>query len=238
MNMTITESDKKLLSFLAAFLILVLFVFLVFRPLSEKNTQLEREILTTKDQELAMDMAASLADEMVVKEQNTKNKMELVLQRFYPMLQSQEAENMMTVLMLNHKLQIQNLSVSMPDKKSDLKWYQYAKEKGINPEGTSETGGVYSVRVTCTAEGTKENVSALIDDISMHYPAISITATEWSKVEKVKEQAPVKVQVPIEEMTEDGQAEEVQKTVELPAIKETEQIDRVTLSVEIFMCEQ
>ena len=125
MNMIITESDKRLLSYLAAFLVLVLFVFGVFKPLSQKNAQLEREILTTKDQELAMDMAASLADDMVKKEENTKSKMTLVLQRFYPVLQSQEAENMMTVLMLNHNLKIQNMSVSMPDAKSDLKWYQY-----------------------------------------------------------------------------------------------------------------
>lgn len=37
MNMTITESDKRLLSFLAAVLLLLLLAFLVLRPLADKK---------------------------------------------------------------------------------------------------------------------------------------------------------------------------------------------------------
>ena len=37
MNMTVTERDKKLLGFLAAFMVALLFFVAVFRPLSAKN---------------------------------------------------------------------------------------------------------------------------------------------------------------------------------------------------------
>ena len=246
MNMTITESDKKLLSFLAAFLLAVLFIFLVFRPLSDKNKELKREITTTKDQEMAMDMSASLADDMATKEKNTQEKMQKVLQRFYPMLQSQEAENMVTVLMLNHDLQVQNLSVVMSKKPSQLKWYQYSEngavvmpEEGMNEAGeNNQEFGVYTTRITCTAEGTKENLMALVDDISMNYPAISILATEWSVVEK-----PVTVQTPVvqvEEETLEGTETEEEEKVMQPVREpvKVEQTGGMTITLEIYMCEQ
>ncbi len=246
MNMTITESDKKLLSFLAAFLLAVLFIFLVFRPLADKNKELKREITTTKDQEMAMDMSASLADDMAEKEQNTQEKMQKVLQRFYPMLQSQEAENMVTVLMLNHDLQVQNLSVVMSEKPSRLKWYQYSEngavvmpEEGMSEAvGNEQEFGVYTTRITCTAEGDKEDLMALVDDVSMNYPAISILATEWSVIEK-----PVTVQTPVvqkDDAKEQADEEEASETVVQP-VHETvkvEQTGGMTITLEIYMCEQ
>ncbi len=244
MNMTITESDKKLLSFLTAFLLAVLFIFLVFRPLSDKNKELEREIITTKDQEMAMDMSASLADDMVTKEKNTLDRMQMVLQRFYPMLQSQEAENMVTVLMLNHALKIQNLSVVMAEKPSRLNWYQYAEgaAETVAQSSTEESTegaweyGVYTARITCTAEGDREDMMALVDDISMNYPAISILGTEWSVIEK-----PVVTQVPVlpkeEEAAEDAEAEEAEQ-IPVQETVTVEQTGGMTITLEIYMCEQ
>ncbi len=278
MNMTITESDKKLLSFLVAFLLIVLFVFLVFRPLLAKNEELEREITTTKDQEVAMDMSASLADDMEKKELNTQARMQQVLQRFYPMLQSQEAENMITVLMLNHNLSVQNLSIMMMEKPSELRWYQYSangsaevwQESEETQEAQAAGGmtsyGVYTARITCTAEGAKEDLMALVDDISMNYPAISIVATEWAVMEESAEaQMPVASKVnetedaANAEKTED--AETVNETEDTEAVNETkdaedeateeaeevkpkrvvstsEQTGSLTISLEIYMCEQ
>lgn len=69
MNMTVTESDKKLLSFLAAFLLAIAFIFFVFRPLTEKNKALEKEISEAKQQEISIDMSASLSEDMSQTEQ-------------------------------------------------------------------------------------------------------------------------------------------------------------------------
>ena len=91
MNMTVTESDKKLLSFLAAFLLAIAFIFFVFRPLTEKNKALEKEISEAKQQEISIDMSASLSEDMSQTEQAVREQMTGVLQRFYPMLQSQDA---------------------------------------------------------------------------------------------------------------------------------------------------
>ena len=63
MNMTITESDKRLLSFLVAVLLLLLLAFLVLRPLADKNSDLKRQITAAKDQEVVMDLGAALAED-------------------------------------------------------------------------------------------------------------------------------------------------------------------------------
>lgn len=194
MNMTVTESDKKLLSLLAAFILGILFIFFVFIPLSEKNSKLEKEIEEAKQQEMSMDMSAALAGDMAVTEQTVREQMTQVLQCFYPTLQSQQAENMVTILMLNHRLQIQNLSITMPEKASNLKWYQYSvnanpmvPDEALNENsetaGNDSGFGVYTARVTCTAEGDRNDLMAFVDDISDNYPAISILSAEWSTLE-------------------------------------------------------
>ena len=245
MNMTVTESDKKLLSFLAAFLLAIAFIFFVFRPLTEKNKALEKEISEAKQQEISIDMSASLSEDMSQTEQAVREQMTGVLQRFYPMLQSQDAGNMVTVLMLNHSLQIQNMQITMPEKASNLKWYQYSEnatpmvpEEASQEEAATkseEAFGVYAARVSCTAEGSREDLMALVDDISENYPAISILSTEWSTIE-------TPATVPVTEMksedetdrdeeTEDGQEKETPSTL----VKTT---GSLTITLEIYMCNQ
>lgn len=182
MNMTITESDKRLLSFLAAVLLLLLLVFLVLRPLADKNSDLKRQITAAKDQEVVMDLGAALAEDAGTVEEETGEQLEETLKRYYQNLQSQDAEKMVTTLLLNHRMQIKNLTVTMPDTKSDLKWYQYSEKAAAEIAGEEKIEGqtgIYAVRVLGGAEGSRADMLALLTDISENYPAISIAAVEW-----------------------------------------------------------
>ncbi|MGN1179940.1 MAG: hypothetical protein ACI4SD_01910 [Suilimivivens sp.] len=239
MNMTVTESDKKLLSLLAAFILGILFIFFVFIPLSEKNSKLKKEIEEAKQQEMSMDMSAALAGDMAVTEQTVREQMTQVLQRFYPLLQSQQAENMVTILMLNHRLQVQNLSITMPEKASNLKWYQYSgnadpmvPDEALNENsetaGAGSGFGVYTARVTCTAEGDRDDLMALVDDISGNYPAISILSAEWSTLE-----VPVENNVSETENTDENKPE-----TEAEPVPATVKRGSLTITLEIYMCEQ
>lgn len=188
MNLTITESDKKLLSFLAAFLLAVLFIFLVFRPLYQKIQEIRTEVAIAKEEEISMDTKASLAEDMEGKEQAAREKLLETSQRFYPILESQEAENMVTVLLLNHNLKVQDLTIVMPNSQSGLKWYQHAKEAQALQEGTQEETskegfGVYTARIGATAEGRDADIKAFLDEVSVSYPAISILSAEMSQTE-------------------------------------------------------
>lgn len=182
MNMTITESDKRLLSFLAAVLLLLLLAFLVLRPLADKNSDLKRQITAAKDQEVVMDLGAALAEDAGKAEEETGEQLEETLKRYYQNLQSQDAEKMVTTLLLNHRMQIKNLTVTMPDTKSDLKWYQYSEKAATEIAGEEKIEGqtgIYAVRVLVGAEGSRADMLALLTDISENYPAISIAAVEW-----------------------------------------------------------
>lgn len=182
MNMTITESDKRLLSFLTAVLLLLLLVFLVLRPLADKNSDLKRQITAAKDQEVVMDLGAALAEDAGTVEEETGEQLEETLKRYYQNLQSQDAEKMVTTLLLNHRMKIKNLTVTMPDTKSDLKWYQYSEKAATEIAGEEKIEGqtgIYAVRVLGGAEGSRADMLALLTDISENYPAISIAAVEW-----------------------------------------------------------
>lgn len=185
MNRMMTESDKKLLAFLAAFLIAAGFFFFAFKPLADKNHRLQKEINSAREQLYEMDKKAVLAQDMAEAEQAAREKTEQVLKRFYPLLESQNAENMITTLLLNHRLQIQSLTITMPETPVRLKWYQYA-DQAVSRNGETlveepeQAFAVYSAKITVAAEGSKRNLEALIDDLSFHYPAISITGAEWS----------------------------------------------------------
>ena len=231
MNITITESDKKLLSILVAFVLAIAFFILVFQPLNRRNDQLQKEISEVKEQENAMNASASLAEDMIRQEHEAKKALDEILICFYPMLQSQEAENMLTVLMLNHSLQIQNMSITAEGTPSSLQWYQYSShvEEQMPDEAQSQPStvartdnfGIYTIRITCTAEGSRDNLMALVDDISVNYPAISILGTEWSAVER-------KVEVP--------QSAESEEEIEIQTpVTRTETTSSLTISLEIYM---
>ncbi len=258
MNLTVTESDKKLLSFLAAFILAVIFIFFIIKPLADKNSQLESEIADAKEQEVLTDMTASMAGDMSAAEQEIREKTKQILQRFYPMLKNYEAENMVTVLMLNHGLKVNSLSITMPEKESTLKWYQYS-ENADEPAGQeseeeqsntlAESGfGVYTARITCTAEGTHENLMALVDDISVNYPAISILSAEWSAMEKymaeqnIYEEADSAIEANTEaqsgEETEADEIGEIEEETTTEPVIGTEKSGSLTITLEIYMCNQ
>lgn len=226
MNMTITDNDRKLLGLLAAFLVAAAFLFFVFQPLAAKNEQLEAELKAARTEEADIDNKAALAGDMKQKEQAVTEQMKQVLARFYPVMQSQEAERMVTTLMLNHNLDIQSLTVIMPEKAADLDWYQYSQSAasyGQPAEGEEKQIALplYVAKVTCVTEGKKEDLWSLVDDISTGYPAISISSIEWSSTERV---------------TGNNAAASAEGDVQvMPATVKT---DRLTIGLEIYMCNQ
>lgn len=268
MNMVITERDKKLLGIMAAFLIVLMFFLLVFKPLAAKNKQIKSELRATTEQEIEVDNKAAGAQDMAAKEEQTKEQLGNVLARYYPIQQSEGAERMITTLMLNHNMSIQSLSVTMPETASVIKWYQYTdegREEAITPpKSADETGNIlslYTARVTCVIEGSDQDLWQLVDDISEHYPAISISNAEWVTTEQpVAEQIrPVATPTPepVDEsddedigddefdftgdeefdLAEEDEFEEPEPQVIIP-VTQTVKSDRLTISFEIYMCNQ
>lgn len=238
MNISVTEKDKKMIGILVAFIIAFLFVFMVFSPLSKRNKELDQELLKAKEQASVFDDQVLGAEDMVAQEQATKEQLAGVLARFYQRLQSQDAERMATTLMLNHNLKVQSLTVSMLENPNNVKWYQYSEEgiaeaaMGQPPEEEQvQVFSLYGARVTCVAEGSEADLWALINDLSSNYPSISIASTEWTVAEYQEQQE-------ADRRNTDSQSEEEteQETVKREPV--TVKTNRLTISLEIFMCNQ
>ena len=77
----------------------------------------------------------------------------------------------------------------------------------------------------------------LIDDISKNYPAISITGVEWSVTERVADTPTMQLSAGILDtaLYEEGDGQDVQQAVAAPLTVKT---DRLTINLEIFMCNQ
>ena len=73
MNMTVTERDKKLLGFLAAFMVALLFFVAVFRPLSAKNKELDQEVAKMQELQAEYGDKALGAQDMVAKEKSASS---------------------------------------------------------------------------------------------------------------------------------------------------------------------
>lgn len=231
-------------------MVAVLFWIFVFKPLMDKNKQLEQDVQQAVEQEQIQEEKASHAAEVTEKEVQTKAQLSKILARFYPMLQSQDAENMATTLALNHNLTIQSMTVAMPEAEVEPLWYQYSANADSpdalpQPEAeeqtATETLPLYVARVTCVAEGEEEDLWGLIDDISLNYPAISMMNAEWSVVE-----TPVSVTVPVEgyvseestEGEEDTQESSEAQVSRMRTVTETVRTNRVIITMEIYMCKQ
>ncbi len=227
MNLAISEKDKKLLSLLISLLLIAVFIFLVFRPFVLENQRLEEEAVKIRQEATDLDAKSMLTQEMLAQEKTMSEEMELILARYYPLMQSQQVESMATTLMLNHSLDIQSLAIIMPEKESTLKWYQYSTgavtaqaETEQKEQEAEEVLALYVAKATCVADGSSENIWALIDDISANYPAISIANTEWSTVEQTV--APTT-------------GEQNPETEEAYVAPNTITTNRVTLTLEIYM---
>ncbi len=178
MKMTITESDKKILSYLTAFLIVILVGFFVFRPLLSKTENMRRELAAARVEVKSAERKMTQVGEIKEQETQMTEHSKETLARFYPMMPSQDVEKMVTTLMLNHNLQIQSLNISMPEIPNEPAWYLHA-ENAVQEE-EEERLPLYAARIICVAEGNDRELWQFIDDISNHYPAISIAGAEFS----------------------------------------------------------
>lgn len=230
MKTQMTESDKKLLSYLAAFAIGAIFLLFVVWPLISKTTALHNDVSTARVEVEKLLNKQAATEAMLEQEETAKSRMENVLARFYPMLDAQDLEKMATTLMLNHGLDVQSVAVSMPESPSELPWYVRTKIQEEEADNTTGNGedmlSLYGARVTLVADGTEGALWSLVDDISENYPAISIADAQWTVTETVTEGRTY--------TTQNEEGEEMTVTSNPVTVLG----NRLTLTLEIFMCNQ
>lgn len=153
LEMKFTERDKKLIVFLSLFLLIVGIGYFVVRPLYEKVGQLQAQ---ADELELQVEQTQSylvrLPQLRKVNEELQGQKRD-ELQIFYPYMESQELDKMITGLTLHESLGAKNLTITIPDEPYVITPYFLSVPQPDEEGQLSESEQAYEAETSGDAAG-------------------------------------------------------------------------------------
>lgn len=196
-TMEITERDKKLLLFMAFFVIVLGFGFFVIRPLSQADAELKIEL--ENQQELMMETQQKLVmlpamESSLVK---TQEELEEAAKDFYPVMKSQEIDRLLTGIVVGKGLESRQMTITMPQSELKLEPYyasaaaaedsmaQSAAHGASEEDGSTAQAmetvftGIYAAQVQMTIRGNRVTMQQMVDELTRNYPSIRITSAGW-----------------------------------------------------------
>lgn len=192
-TMEITERDKKLLLFMAIFVIVLGFGFFVIRPLSQADAQLQIEL--ESQQELMMETQQKLImlPAMESSLEKTQEELEEAAKDFYPVMKSQEIDRLLTGIVVDKGLESRQLTITMPKGELQLDPFYAsaaAAEESMAQAASGEDGstaqaaetvftGIYAAQVQMTIRGSRVTMQQMVDELTRNYPSIRITSAGW-----------------------------------------------------------
>ena len=192
MKSEMTERDKKLLIFLAVFVVLVGVSYWGIRPLIKSIKTLNTSISEQEDAKIENDYKSSLIDVMRVDQDYLIEELEQSREGFFDMMSSDEIDKYLTGVMLDHGLYCYDLSFSVDDTDSTLEEYAYSR-KALEYAGYNDfygdedvETGIRKVSATMRVGGTPEQIQSLIDDLSVSSQKLLLQSYSWAAEQKVE----------------------------------------------------
>lgn len=174
LELKITQHDKKLLYFLAIFVIVVGFGFLVIRPLVIANLEVSKKLSVAQEQKSDLEQKVGLSTSSKKVYDTLSKDLEKSVANFYPMMKSEEIDKMITDLLLDYGVFSRDLDIQVGTDEVQLK--PYGKDSTEEEIST----GIYAASVSVTATGKRNTLQKVIDTLARDYPSIRITAYNWS----------------------------------------------------------
>ncbi|MCP1101917.1 hypothetical protein M2454_000710 [Aequitasia blattaphilus] len=111
---TITEKDKKLLSFLACFVIVTILGFFVVWPIWSKGFEKGEQV--QQEEMVKGEMEGRIARHQAVQKNLGKKEAEVakVQEEFYPLMESQDIDKAITKMVIDRGLRIEDMQIEMP----------------------------------------------------------------------------------------------------------------------------
>ncbi len=171
----LSEREKNLLVLLAVFLLAVGFTVWLLLPALEKQqeyaTTLELDQLTWSDIETRL--AALDADQ--AREAELEKSCAQYTADFYPLMQSQEIDRLITSLVLQAGLDARDLTMSGASAPETVAPFY------LSDLSESENAALYVSEVSLRAEGTASDLWKLIDLFTNDLPSVRVTEFTWEK---------------------------------------------------------
>ena len=193
MELTITQRDKKLLVFLAVFLIVTGFLRFGIIPAWEKGTRLQEQISQADASSASVESAISLYSSLQGQYETLSGNWEEVSEDFYHIMSSQEIDRMLNGILQEKQAEAVSLNIEMENEKA-LLLKSYLNEEQENGKtgvsqpdsGTESQEDSVSEKMVCGAkinfciQGTMEQLRDVLDSIYQDCPGIHVNSYAFS----------------------------------------------------------
>lgn len=195
MTWTITERDKKLLKFLAVFVLIVGVGFGIILPIQEKALEVKSDLadaqMIKQQRELEGMRLAGVQAEL----QDQESRLEDARSTFYQNLSGLEVDRILTETAVGDSVVIRDLSIGAAEAAS-LKPYvaapvteetETAEQVQVDPtsQTDSETAeGVEQIPVTILLSGAEDELQAFLNGVADLEPAVRVSSFRWQRQEE------------------------------------------------------
>lgn len=197
MKMELTQKDKKLLIFLAVFVIVVGLGYWGVRPLVQSIIKTEDAMADALEIKELNDSKADGLSEIQMENERLENELVSKRSEFYPIMTADEIDKAFTNKVLNYNLYAYKLDIQMPEGETSLDKYQYAAvtdetyeeeeddftyvEGAVTYEEEEEelATGIYMAEITMRLGGDESNLQRLIDDLSSAKEMHQVVSYRW-----------------------------------------------------------
>lgn len=155
MKMELTQKDKRLLVFLAIFVVVVSLgywgIFPAVRAIREIDSEIEvqQQLKATNEEKINMRPIVIKDNEIL------ENKIVAAGKDFFPIMTTAEIDKLMTGMAITYSLHADSLDIQMPDKMAELDPYQYS-DRHINPHLYEEEEEEALVSIQTQADAVEE----------------------------------------------------------------------------------
>lgn len=209
MQKQMTERDKKLVVFLAMFVVIVGIgywgLFPIIKGINSTGMEIEEAKEDKSENEMKIARLPMIEAENEEMEEGIKDSRAL----YFPVMTSDQVDKYMTGMILGYNLYSYDLNISMPTEEAEVSPYQYSA-KAAEPEdenysdeedrdtdskdkensGTSDISeqistGIYAVSVDMRVGGSSDDIQKLIDDLSQSEEKIHLLSYSWDSERSV-----------------------------------------------------
>lgn len=194
MTLKVTERDKKLLVFLAIFVVVVGLGAGVILPLLSKSQELREELTQAQLVQTEKEQKVLSLSTMEKRKKEAEASLEEMKKEFYGVMQSKDIDKMLTEMALSNGVVVNEMDIAMPSLGEYTQLTDYSKMLIAaalnNEEGTQDKeeapsyGGVYTAQVEMTMTGGRVPLQAVLDNCASQEPKMRIAEFLWQADKK------------------------------------------------------
>lgn len=189
MTTKLTEKDKKLLVFLAVFVIVVGLGAGVMLPLLNQNQKVDGQLAEAEIQKMDMERKVAAVPGLEKAKKEAEETFKATKEEFNGTLASREIDKMLTEEALANGVTITNMKIAMPEtgNYASLEDYQAILDKklrGVKEETAAEEKengytGFYISKVDLVLSGKRAALQKVLDGYAAAEPAIRVSEFLW-----------------------------------------------------------